>query len=228
MARLAEYMADLALLLGEQKHVHFDHLDAGSLVLVQNIEHIAYPKVMRRVDEVRAGGGPSVARKAFNSIDRRLALDNATATLGDEAGGKILAFPGRDRIQPIVYNSFRQQGSLDGVLMRIGGKDRSVHAKLIDRTQEWNVEMTREMARRMRAYLFEQPLRVYGAGRWRRDPDEGWVLEQFTVTDFEVLDDAPWEETVARLRKVKGAGWKNLNDPLAEVEKLRKEDEDMR
>lgn len=226
MARLAAYLVDLAVLLGEMDHVHLDHIAPGSLVLVQKIEHTAYAKVMQRVNDVRAGGGAREARKAFETIDRRLAQDNATATLGDPSGGTMLAFPGRERRRPITYNSIRQQGSLDGVLIRIGGRTERVPATLMDRTQEWNVDMTRDMARRMRAHLFEQPLRVHGHGRWRRSDDEGWLLEQFSVTDFEVLDDAPWQDTVARLRQVEGSGWNRFQDPLAELERLRRDDED--
>jgi hypothetical protein len=38
MSRLAEYMTELARLLGEQERVHFSHLERGSAVLVSNIE----------------------------------------------------------------------------------------------------------------------------------------------------------------------------------------------
>ena len=54
MSRLAEYMADLAHLLGEAENVHFDHLETGSTVLVQHIEHEAVPKVKARPSHHRA------------------------------------------------------------------------------------------------------------------------------------------------------------------------------
>jgi hypothetical protein len=38
MSRLAEYMADLATLLGEQERVHFARLENGSTALVHTIE----------------------------------------------------------------------------------------------------------------------------------------------------------------------------------------------
>ena len=222
MARLAEYMADLALLLGEPENVHFERLEKGSAVLVQAIEEPAFPKVAERLRGVRTGDGPSDALKAFQSLDRRLALDNAVAILsGGGEGAEVIRFPGRDRPKPLLYGSIRQQGSLDGVLIRIGGKDESVHATLEDGDQTWRCEMNREMARDLRIHLYETPIRVFGEGRWRRDPEKGWDLERFTVSHFEVLDPASWPDTVARLRSLKGGEWLDSEDPLSDLNTLR-------
>lgn len=81
--------------------------------------------------------------------------------------------------------------------------------------------MTREMARQMAHHLFGAPLRVFGEGRWRRTPDGMWELEQFTVSHFEVLDDASLPEVVARLRAIEGNQWKTLDDPLKEWRRIR-------
>jgi hypothetical protein len=221
MARLAEYMTDLAALLGEPENVHFEHLEEGSTVLVQRIEEPAFPKVRARIRAVERGDAPADALKAFGNLDRRLAADNATGVLSGGETAEIIRFPGRDRPKPLDYGGFRQHGSLDGVLIRIGGKDKSVHALLQEGDQTWRCEMTRDMARCLRSHLFERPIRVFGEGRWRRDTEGGWHLERFVVTSFEVLDDAPWHETVARLRAIEGAEWRDLADPLAELRDIR-------
>lgn len=223
MARLAEYMADLALLLGEPERVHFKRLDEGSTVLVQNIEDVAAPKVRERLYAVKTGDGPRDALKAFENLDRRLAQDNAVAVLSGPDEDNVIRFPGRERPAPLTYGSFRQHGSLDGVLVRLGGVDQSVHGLLQDGTQTWRFETNRDMARDLRAHLYEKPLRVFGEGRWRRDPAGKWSLERFVLSQFEVLDDAPWPETVERLRAIKGAGWGEIDDPLAELRDLRGE-----
>ena len=49
MSRLAEYMADLARLLGEVERVHFACLERGSTTLVQVVEPEAVPEVQQRI-----------------------------------------------------------------------------------------------------------------------------------------------------------------------------------
>ncbi|NBC31423.1 MAG: hypothetical protein GVY13_01980 [Alphaproteobacteria bacterium] len=205
MARLAEYMADLAALFSEPASVHFARLEEGSTVLVQRIEVAAFPRVHARLQAIQRGEATADAVRAFASLDRRLAQDNAIALLRGENNTEAIRFPGRERPKPLHYGSFRQHGSLDGILVRIGGKDESVHATLKDGDQTWRCELTRAMTKEMRGHLYEKPLRVYGEGRWRRDPQGKWTLEQFRISQFEVLDDTPWPETIARLRAIEGA-----------------------
>jgi hypothetical protein len=206
MARLADYMQDLAALLGEVAHVHFKRLDGGSVALVQDIEQPAYASVRTRLQSLERGEPAPDVVKAFNSLDARLAQDNAVGTLTCGADGvEVVRFPGRERPQPLKYGSFRQQGSLDGQLVRLGGKDKTAHATLQDGDRVWTCEMSRDLARDMREHLYEQPLRVHGEGRWRRSQVGDWTLERFVATHFEVLDPATWPDTVARLRSIGGS-----------------------
>lgn len=62
MWRLAEYMTDIADLLGEKPYVHFVQIDGA--VLVQDVEHEAYPKVSTRVHDLKRGEGSPDARRA--------------------------------------------------------------------------------------------------------------------------------------------------------------------
>lgn len=83
MARLAEYMAKLASLLGNQKNVHFVRLDPGSVVLVHRVDKEDQPKVNARLDALRRGDGPTDVVKAYHWLDGMLANDNAVGTLTD-------------------------------------------------------------------------------------------------------------------------------------------------
>jgi hypothetical protein len=107
MGRLAEYMAEFALLLGEQEHVHFSHLESGSAVLVSNIDGPALPKVAERVQKVREGRAPKEAMQAFRTLDGLLAKDNAVAVLIPPDSAKVVEFPGRTRPKPVRYGPFR-------------------------------------------------------------------------------------------------------------------------
>lgn len=101
MARLAEYLADLAKLLGQPEHVHFDAVQSGSAVLAPWVDRPAVPKVKAQLHAVTIGEGPPEAMKAYQSIDRRLAADNAIGVLSDDEGAHIIRFRGREIPQPL-------------------------------------------------------------------------------------------------------------------------------
>jgi len=77
------------------------------------------------------------------------------------------------------------------------------------------------MARRLAPHLFATRLRVHGNGKWERDEEGSWNLKRFNIAEFEVLDDAPLREIVARLRQVPGNGWREIDDPYVELRYLR-------
>ena len=221
MARLAEYMGELARLLGRPDQVHFARLEAGSAVLVQSVEPEAAPDVMERLRALRRDNPPDDVAKAFATLNRYLADDNATGILQEGGGAEVIRFPGREAPAPSTSGAFNQAGALDGVLIRIGGRDDTVPAYLRDGDTIHLCNATREMARRLAAHLYGPPLRVHGNGRWERDADGHWVMKRFNITSFDVLDDAPLGEVAQRLRDVEGSGWKEIEDPTAELRRLR-------
>jgi hypothetical protein len=123
MARLAEYMADLARLLGSEAQVHFNRIEQGSLALVQNIEPAAYPAVQGRIRALDAGTPDEALRNAYEAIDLKLQKDKARAKLLPPKSAHIIEFPGRDRPVPMTYGPFAEEGSLQGQLTSIGGQD---------------------------------------------------------------------------------------------------------
>jgi hypothetical protein len=225
MARLAEYMRELAMLLGEPANVHFDRLERGSAVLVSKIDPPAVPKVVSRVEGLRDGSAGEDVRKAFQTLDKMLRQDNAIGTLLNEVGAEIIAFPGRTRPKPPVFGPFYQDGTLDGVLTRIGGRsDKTVYALLDDGTRVLRCTLGRDLARQLAQHLFS-PVRVMGRGRWTRDEEGDWRLERFRVVSFDVLNDESLLAVVAKLREVPGNGWKTVRNPLKELEDLRGNDD---
>lgn len=223
MARLAAYLGDLAVLLGEKEHVHFLRLEPGSTVLVQRIDRESVPRVRDRIHAFTRGEGEGAddARNAFKAINRRLAEDNATGQLCGENGAEIIRFPGCSQPRSLTFGAFRQPGSLDGVLIRLGGRGETVPVHLADEGAVHHCFATREIAHRLAPYLFEAPLRVHGTGRWERDAEGAWQLKRFDIADFETLDDSPLGVVLARLRRVPGSDWRAVDDPYAELQRLR-------
>jgi len=222
MARLAEYMADLAKVLGEPASVHFVRLDAGSTILVQKIDEKAEPKVRHRVQTVRSGDGPEEAVKAYDRINRRLLDDNAIGMLSDDRGTNVIDFPGRNLAEPVTFGAFNQTGSLDGQLIRIGGvRDQVPVTLLASDGAHINCQAPRELAKTIAQYLLGPELRVHGDGRWHRDKTGTWQLDRFTIGSFDVLGGEPLGAVVARLRDIQGSEWLDVDNPWAELERER-------
>jgi hypothetical protein len=163
-------------------------------------------------------------------IDERLANDNATGRILEEIDGQnaeLIVFPGRDRPKVPTYGPFNQEGHLDGVLISVGGKGDTINIRLQNGTSTYSkCETTRAIAREMGRHLFE-PVRIHGTGRWLRDAQGNWILVVFRVTRFDVLEGGSLREAVAALRVVPGSGWKEIDDPLAELDDLRYDRDEM-
>lgn len=227
MERLAAYVAELAKMLGERESVHFRGVEEGSAVLVAGIDDPAQPKVFDRVVSVKNGRAPADVQQAFAELDNMLRKDNATGTLTDDAGAVVIPFPGRDRPEPIVYGPFRQDGTVDGQLIRIGGRDDTVHAHLRDGAViHTGLICTREVAQQLAPHFFGPTLRVHGTGTWFRNEYGAWELQRFRITAFDILDDAPLVTVVEKLRGLEGSRWREVPDPVRALLEGRHGDEE--
>jgi hypothetical protein len=224
MARLAEYMAELAAMLGHEENVHFVKLQSGSTILVNEIEREAFPKVRERVHLVRANEAPPGALKAYRKLNDLLMHDNASAVLIPPEGTRpILKFPGREREKRLVYGPFNQDGVLDGILIRIGGESDPVPVHLQQAEDKLHIcEAKRTVAMELAPYYLKCPLRVTGNGRWFRDEDGEWVMKRFTILHFEPLKDEKLSAVLNRLRAIK-TDLSQLSDPVSEMLDLRRE-----
>ena len=213
MARLAEYMADYAALLGEKPSVHHSRMEKSSAVQVCIVDEPAIPKVRERLVSVR-DGMPSDAMKAYKKLDERLAQDNATGEIsgGEFKGANVIKFPGRNRPKPIDYGVVKELSELDGVVHAVGGRDNTVPILLIGLEGEvYRCNSTRETSIELIKHYLKSPIRVAGTGKWRRNTEGVWDMEEFTISSFDVLDDTPLNQVVAELRSIEGVDWKNFD-----------------
>ena len=202
MSRLAEYMGELATLLGEQEHVHFVELSAGSARLVHAVEHEASPKVRSRLHAAHAGNGAPEARRAFDALDRMLRDDNASGELRESQGANLLTFPGNTKQLDEAYGPFNEEAQLYGVPIMVGGKKNVVPVHIEDGKTIYICEASREVAAEIAGGLFKSHVRVYGVGRYMRDGDGHWEMRSFRISHFEKMDARPLAETVERLRGI--------------------------
>jgi hypothetical protein len=216
MARLAEYIAQLAIILGEVNAVHLVRLEGGGATAVHKVEREAIPKVRDRAASVRRGDGPLEAIRANRKINQLLREDNGVGVLSEDAG-EIIRFPGRE-LSEEKFESVEQQAAIDGEVIQIGGSNKIVPILLQSEGQELSgCWAPRAVAKRLAARLFE-PVRLFGRGRWTRDSEGKWALDHFTVDSFQELRDEPLSKTIAGLRAI-AAGWKD--DSVDELLTLR-------
>lgn len=220
MGRLAEYMLQFANLLGEPDRVHFVDVERGSAVLLARIEEVAAPKVQRRLADASRGQGDPAALKAFQALDDMLANDNAVGQVLDECGAEVIVFQGRNRPKPLEYGPFREDGVLEGVIIKVGGVGERLPVWLQDNQQvHKHCSTRRSLARDLGKHLYGSLVRVSGSGNWMRLASGGWLMRSFDIKGFEILDDAPLADVIKRLHGVEGADWGE--DPLADLAQLR-------
>ncbi len=223
MARLAQYMEALAVMLGNEHGVHFSTLKAGSTQLVVRINREECPKVVDQLDRVRRGEASQDALRARDEIDRLLADDNAIGYIyeGSNQRAQIIDFPGVKRPKPVKYGPFTQEGTLDGVLVSVTGTDQTIHIQLQNGSIKYTgIETDRETARRLALHFFE-PIRLLGVGRWMREEDGNWTLKRFKVRGFNVLQNLELADVVDNLRDTGGSEWRDMEDPFEALSELR-------
>lgn len=222
MSRLADYLKDLSTLLGSEQFVHFIKVSKGSAALVHVIDEPQVPKVKERLMLAKSSNPPADVLRAYTALNEKLKADHVKGRILDDAGMRLLEFPGIKTEQPLTYGPFSQQGTVEGVLIKIGGRDETVPVHLEDGTRSYSCNASRDMARKLAPYLFGKPIRLFGTGKWYRDEDGTWELTWFNISSFEELSDDALPVIISRLREIQGNDWESVKDPLAELERLRR------
>lgn len=214
MGKLAEYVSDLAAVMGEPGYVHLASIEAGSVAFTIHVDAGA-----TRVVRARMRGKSPDAQAALDRLGRRLADDGVSATLTDEKEKNILHFP--DATRPRKIGPLKQEGSVDGVPIRIGGKGKKVPVHLKDLDGAIHVcETTRDIAKKIARHLFQDPIRAQGQGSWFRWPDGQWERQSFTIQSFDLLDSAEFDATIQRIREMDILGEQD-GSPMEELRSIR-------
>lgn len=208
MGRFAEYVAQLAKLLGHAEHTHFVRLDSGSAQIVHRVDAVDAFKVETRLNGVRLGDAAKDALAAHRALDELLLNDNAVGTLTEVASSRVVVpFAGRNRPKSLGFPSFRQDASIDGQIISIGGREDTAHAILQDGgVYHANISVKRDLARQMAKLLYGPVVRLHGRGRFERGSDGMWSMLDFRADSFETLDGRSLSEVMSTLREIAGNG----------------------
>jgi len=220
---IGAYLADFAELLGKDTDARYHSIKRGSLALKAKIPTEREIDVKNRGFQLRTGDAPEDAVRARERIARRMGINHAKrALLLDSTESKVIEIPVEQPLPAIAkVPSFVRAGALQGKVIRVGGKQDTVSVELQDVDGfVYLCRATRDVARKLAREMFEPTVRVHGAGKWSRDDDGTWRIDDFQIARFEVLDDTTLAETIKELRTIP-APWKNFEDPHAELERLR-------
>ncbi len=221
LERLAEYLKDLATLFGESSNVHLIRIEKGSVGAVIRVDIEAEQKVRDNLDSVVRKDAAPERMRAAESIDEKLRKDSAVGDVIAPEGAKILAFPGRELVLPPTYGPFNQPGFIIGTPIMVGGKNNLVTVHIEDEKGEVHIcEARRDVAREIAPYLFESVVRVDGQGRWARRPTGEWEMRHFKIHSVRPLTKEPLRDSIRGLRALPGK-WKEMEDPLGELDKIR-------
>lgn len=226
MSRLAEYMADLATMLGEKASVHFVALEDGCAQLVHEVERTAFPKIRARTADLRNGFGPVEAVNAYRALNKKLALDNTFATWDDFSGGaEILEFPGARAPRPVEIAAVEQPGSIIGTLQGVGGKsfaDANVPVHVDTGDVVYACSASKALAKELAPYWGEER-KLDGVAVWQREESGAWIMKKFTIRNHEPVDTSSLSELVERLRAVPSR-LSEIRDPWGELMAERKDE----
>jgi len=219
MARLAEYLRKLAVVFGHEDEVHFLRMEEGSASAIAEIDSEIEPLVVDRTRKASVGEGPNEAVYSYESVKEMLEEDGYTGRVTRD-GDVIAQFVPYISEEQEVIGPVWQEGTLDGLLVRIEGVDETIHVTLISDRRRYPGETNRELGMKL-GPLFYHTVRIVGRGKWWRNKQGEWGLEKFVFQSVEPIEDVSLPETVARLRAIPQNDLQKLDDPIAEMLKIR-------
>ena len=229
MERMAQYVLQVAKMLGHKDTIHFKELAAGSVEFKYLVEHEAVPKIEQRLEDIRRNAAPDDAKEAVRQINEMLRDDNAigshfrTAANDDQASPSFLKFPGKEIPRPVRIGPLAKYSSVTGELTRIGGKNPRATIETAE-GKVWHCDLTKTVARDLASHLY-QVLRVEGDAKWERLETGAWELRSFHVKGFATVPDETLSESINQLRKIEGNEWGAIADPIEAVRQLHEEED---
>ncbi len=220
MARLAEYMQQLAVLLGQQDCLHFIKVEEGSLnVHVKADGAGTVGRITDRVKALRQDSAPPEAKRAYRRINEMVYEDGGPARLTGPAA--ILYFPGIKPTEKAPL-SIVDYGDVVGKLYALAERDGKVSARIRPITGENYIQCiaSLDVGKELRKFLFE-PVRVYGRGTWIENGD-AWVCDGLTVEEVWPIHSASMRNAIDALRAL-DIEWPD--DPIKEMADLDEVDE---
>jgi hypothetical protein len=217
MDRLAEYMRELALMIGAETNPVFKGIKKASTGLKVAVPASKRDRAWHNVQLAKQNPESKPARH-LRAIEGMLSDDLIkTAQLLDSSEKVVYVF-NTPQVEEFAPCSVKQAGEVDGVVTGLVGADDTMHLHVRDyASRDFRLVVKDEaLARLLLTYFRRGVLRFKVYGTWQRTED-GWVPEtsKCVVEAFEVLDEALLVDIFHSLASVADNGWKDFSDPMA-------------
>ena len=202
MNRLAEYMQQLAKLLGQEASVRFVRVEKNCVALVSKVDGgVAAGRVDARVSSVRRGDGPQDAMRAYQTLNGMVAQDDTSAALR-KGSATVIRFPGI-HVEPQEAIEIHDSGSVVAYLyMLYEAKDHGFHARFrMPSGGTLMCTVSGAIAIDLRKHLFET-VKIFGRGLWRRDGTGKWEPTKFEIAEVVKIEDSSLRQVFEELRSL--------------------------
>lgn len=214
MSRLAEYIHQFAILLGDDPEIRLARIDKGSTKLVASLPGKAAGKAQSRLYAYRDRRPiPMDAARAGKRINDMVGevRKSARITIGTRA---IVRFSGTTPDRPksaALVDTGTITGRLYGLLETPSG---SLNVRIRPRNGVGYVNCTADavVARKLRDH-FGEAVRVVGRGTWTRSEDGEWACQSMHILEVEGVRDVSLRDAINALRAIQ-TDWPD--DPLGD------------
>lgn len=219
--QLMEYSAVFASLLGDKKKVHLINVENRSVAPVFHISPDQEDKAHRNITSLRLVDCPKSVK---NNVIKLKSLANRDNVQVDVMCEDTVVYQIQPEAEPELLNLETEHITIRGQLIRIGGKDNSMHFTLKDlhTNEKFDGEVEEELAKKLAQYFLNGEIDVSGWGNWEAKKGGGYKLASFKADNFTSLADGSTYDVFDLLKKV-GSGWADNNDPIKDAIRMRRE-----
>ncbi len=221
MARLAEYMAKFAELLGESARPVFAGAVRGSVVLRAR-DRSEIPNLTRSRIRNAAVDDNAAGHRAYQRLSTLMHADGVAGRVLDRAQTVVLEFPRQAanaaKVREIIISDTAE---VTGIVVGVEGIDDTAHIRLMDQATGSTISMqVRDMgiARKAAAEFRGAVIRIHARGTWKRDESGKWLPHSLHAESIVALDQDDLKSSMEQLRAISGNGWAAM--PAADADAL--------
>jgi hypothetical protein len=216
LARMAEYLKEFALLLGEESRPVFAGIVAGSVVIRARETSSMPPALTRTRMKVARSDREAPGGRNYARLNELMAGDGANGIVLDRDENTVIELPGREVAAPAPREyTMSDVGFIDGVVVGITGVDDTVHIRIQESSGATHSIDLRDLsrAREVAQHFRAGSVRVHVHGTWKRLAEGNWVPLAVHFDHFEILDEGTAREVFDALAAIPGNGWADVADP---------------